>query len=61
MHNYPKLLIALALAFCGSHGLVYAQEAASQAPTSLSEKYQDWIVRCTTPKAAAGQKEVRVC
>ena len=32
-----------------------AQEAATEAPTSLTETYRDWVVRCTTPAAVEGQ------
>ena len=32
-----------------------AQQAASEAPTALSETYGDWVVRCATPATVEGQ------
>jgi len=51
------LLITTAL--CGP---VQAQEATSEAPTSLTETYRDWVVRCVTQPALEGQTAAaRIC
>jgi invasion protein IalB len=45
-------------------GPLQAQETTAEAPTSLTETYRDWVVRCVTPAAAVeGQtaSPVRIC
>ena len=43
-------------------GPLQAQEAAAEGPTSLTETYRDWVVRCVTQPALEGQAATaRIC
>jgi invasion protein IalB len=43
-------------------GPLQAQEANAEAPTSLTETYRDWVVRCATAPPVEGQTaSVRIC
>jgi invasion protein IalB len=52
------LLITTALS-----GPLQAQQATAEAPTSLTETYRDWVVRCATAPSVEGQtaSPVRIC
>jgi len=55
-----SLVLATGMLTMGMMDMALAQTA--QAPTSLTETYESWIVRCVTPPAVEGQKTpARIC
>jgi invasion protein IalB len=59
--KYTTLMAALVAGLTLGGGETMAQTV-NEAPTSLTETYGDWVVRCVSPAAAEGQPApARVC
>lgn len=55
-----KKAIVVAVALAAAAMTTQAQTS-SDAPTSFSETYNNWVVRCVTQQVAEGQSATRIC